>query len=111
MIEMKVSFDTDRQRAMEDTRIWAALALSGDQKTGVHDPREMEELARGVEDVAHRRWIVSADPDEIVEQVRPYVEWGFSHLVFHFPGDDQLRAMDLYREHLEPRLRARFGSD
>ena len=28
MIEMKVSFDTDKQRAMEDTRIWAALALT-----------------------------------------------------------------------------------
>jgi coenzyme F420-dependent glucose-6-phosphate dehydrogenase len=110
MIEMKVSFDTDRQRAMEDTRIWAALALSGEQKTGVHDPREMEELARGVEDVAHRRWIVSDDPDGIVEQIRPYVEWGFSHLVFHFPGDDQERAMGLYREHLEPRLRAQLGS-
>ena len=27
MIEMKVSFDTDRARAMEDTKIWAALAL------------------------------------------------------------------------------------
>ena len=27
MIEMKVSFDTDRTRALEDTREWAALAL------------------------------------------------------------------------------------
>jgi coenzyme F420-dependent glucose-6-phosphate dehydrogenase len=109
MIEMKVSFDTDRARAMEDTKIWAALALSGDQKVGVEDPREMERLAQGVKDVAHRRWIVSDDADEIVEQIRPYVEMGFSHLVFHFPGDDQERAMGLYMEQLLPRLRARFG--
>ncbi len=58
MIEMKVSFDTDRGRAMEDTKIWAALALSGEQKMGVEDPREMERLATTVEDVAHRRWLV-----------------------------------------------------
>lgn len=109
MIEMKVSFDTDRERAMSDTRIWAALALSGEQKMSVHDPREMEALARTVEDVAHRRWIVSDDPDEHVERIRPYIEWGFSHLVFHFPGDDQERAMALYAEHILPRLRARFG--
>jgi coenzyme F420-dependent glucose-6-phosphate dehydrogenase len=109
MIEMKVSFDTDRERAMADTRIWAALALPGEQKTGVHDPREMEELARTVEDVAHRRWLVSDDPDEHVEQIAPYVDWGFSHLVFHFPGDDQERAMALYAEHVMPRLRERFG--
>jgi coenzyme F420-dependent glucose-6-phosphate dehydrogenase len=109
MIEMKVSFDTDRERALADTRIWAALALPGEQKTGVHDPREMEELARTVEDVAHRRWLVSDDPEEHVEQIRPYVEWGFSHLVFHFPGEDQERAMALYAEQIMPRLRERFG--
>jgi len=110
MIEMKVSFDTDRARAMADTRNWAALALSGEQKTGVEDPRQMELLAKEVEDVAHRRWLVADDPDEHVEQIRPYVEWGFDHLVFHFPGDDQERAMALYAEHVLPRLRERFGS-
>ena len=109
MIEMKVSFDLDRARALADTRIWAALALSGEQKTGVDDPRQMERLAKDVEDVAHRRWLVADDPDEHVEQIRPYVEWGFDHLVFHFPGDDQERAMALYAEHVLPRLRARFG--
>ncbi len=109
MIEMKVSFDTDKARAMEDTKIWAALALSGEQKMGVEDPREMEKLATTVEDVAHRRWLVSDDVDEHIEQIRPYVEWGFDHLVFHFPGDDQERAMALYAEKVLPELRSRFG--
>ena len=109
MIEMKVSFDTDREKAMEDTKIWAALALSGEQKTGVEDPREMERLAKTVEDVAHRRWLVSDDVEEHIEQIRPYLEWGFDHLVFHFPGDDQERAMALYAEKVLPELRARFG--
>ncbi len=109
MIEMKVSFDTDREQAMEDTKIWAALALSGEQKTGVEDPREMERLAKTVEDVAHRRWLVSDDVEEHIEQIRPYLEWGFDHLVFHFPGDDQERAMALYAEKVLPELRARFG--
>jgi coenzyme F420-dependent glucose-6-phosphate dehydrogenase len=109
MIEMKVSFDTDRARAMEDTKIWAALALSGEQKVGVEDPREMERLAATVEDVAHRRWLVSSDPDEHVEQIATYVEYGFDHLVFHFPGDDQEAAIARYAELILPRLRARFG--
>ncbi|MBV8576419.1 MAG: glucose-6-phosphate dehydrogenase (coenzyme-F420), partial [Acetobacteraceae bacterium] len=45
MIEMKVSYDTDRQRAMEDTKHWAALALSPEEKVHVEDPIEMERLA------------------------------------------------------------------
>ena len=109
MIEMKVSFDPDHERAMEDTKIWAALALSGEQKVGVDDPREMERLAKGVEDVAHRRWLVSSDPDEHVEQIATYVGYGFDHLVFHFPGNDQEAAIARYGELILPRLRDRFG--
>ena len=109
LIEMKVSFDTERSRAMEDTKIWAALALPGEKKTGVDDPREMERLAKEVEDVAHRRWLVSDDPDEHIEQLRPYIELGFQHLVFHFPGDDQRRSIELYAKKILPRLRQRWG--
>jgi len=109
MIEMKVSFDTDRARDMEDTKVWSALALSGEQKVGVDDPREMERLAKTVEDVAHRRWLVSDDPDEHVEQIATYVDYGFDHLVFHFPGNDQEAAIARYEELILPRLRARFG--
>jgi coenzyme F420-dependent glucose-6-phosphate dehydrogenase len=109
MIEVKASFDTDQAQAMEDTKIWSALALSGEQKVGVDDPREMERLAKTVEDVAHRRWLVSSDPDEHVQQIATYVDYGFDHLVFHFPGDDQEAAIARYEELILPRLRARFG--
>jgi coenzyme F420-dependent glucose-6-phosphate dehydrogenase len=110
MIEVKVSYDTDRERAMEDTKIWAALALPAEAKAGVDDPREMERLAREVEGVAHRRWLVSSDPEEHIEQLRPYVELGFSHLVFHAPGNDQTRFLQLYASQILPRIRERWGN-
>lgn len=109
MIEVKVSYDHDRGRALADTRIWAALALPAEDKVGVHDPREMERRAAEVADQAHRRWLVSDDPDEHVEQLKPYLELGFRHLVFHAPGDDQRRFLDLYSEEVLPRLRERWG--
>ena len=110
MIEMKVSFDTDRDRALQDTRHWAALALSPEEKMSVEDPREMEKLADALPlERAARRWIVSSDPDEHVERIRPYVELGFNHLVFHAPGEDQARFLRLYAEQVLPRLRAAFG--
>ncbi len=107
-IEVKVSFDTDRARALADTRIWAALALPAEDKVGVHSPKDMEERARNVPD-PERRWLVSSDPDEHVEQIGPYLELGFSHLVFHHPGDDQERFLRLYAERILPRLRERWG--
>ena len=109
MIEVKVSFDTDRTRAMEDTRIWASLALPAEAKAGIDDPREMERLAKTVEDVAHRRWLVSNDPDEHIEQLRPYLDLGFNHLVFHSPGDRQARFIELYSSQILPRIRKQWG--
>jgi coenzyme F420-dependent glucose-6-phosphate dehydrogenase len=107
---MKVSFDSDAQRALKDTRHWAALALSADEKTGVEDPIEMEGLADALSaERAASRWIVSTDPDEHVERVAFYVGLGFDHLVFHAPGPDQERFIRLYAEHVLPRLRRRFG--
>jgi coenzyme F420-dependent glucose-6-phosphate dehydrogenase len=107
MIEMKVSFDAeDGERALNDTRNWGALALSHEEKTGIEDAIEMERRADAlpVERTASR-FIVGTDPDEQVEAIRPYVEMGFNHLVFHFPGDDQERALRQYAEHVLPRLR------
>src|SRR2546427_539119 len=58
-------------------------------------------------DRAHTRFIVSTDAAEHLEKIAPYLEWGFTHLVFHFPGRDQARAMRLYAKEVLPRLRSR----
>jgi coenzyme F420-dependent glucose-6-phosphate dehydrogenase len=110
MIEMKVSFDPDRQRALEDTRLWAALALPAEDKVGVEDPLEMERRSAALPiEKAASRWLVSSDPDEHVEQIATYVGYGFTHLVFHAPGPDQLRFIELYGKEILPRLRKRFA--
>jgi coenzyme F420-dependent glucose-6-phosphate dehydrogenase len=106
MIEVKVSFDPDPQRARADTHYWGALALTPEEKTGVDDPIEMQRRADAlpVERTASR-WIVSADPDEHAERVREYLDLGFRHLVFHSPGPDQERFLKLYGDQILPRLR------
>lgn len=110
MIEVKVSFDTDLERAREDTRFWAALALSPEEKMSTENPVEMEKLADALPlERTVKRWIISTDPDEQIEKIRPYVELGFRHLVFHAPGPDQARFLRLYAEQVVPRLRAAFG--
>jgi coenzyme F420-dependent glucose-6-phosphate dehydrogenase len=110
LMEMKVSFDHDRERALQDTRYWAPLALTPEEKMAVHDPIEMQRLADAlpVERTA-ARWIVSTDPDEHVERIQSYIDLGFRHLVFHGPGADQERFIRLYGDEILPRLRALHG--
>src|SRR5262249_48881142 len=105
MIEVKVSFDTDQDRAMEDTRHWAALALTPEEKVNVEDPLEMERLAAALPlERAASRWIVSADPEDQLAQIRPYFEVGFTHLVLQPPRPHQPRLLGLYPGHLRPSL-------
>lgn len=106
MIEVKVSFDPDRERALNDTRYWGALALSPEEKTGVEDPMEMQRLADALPtERTASRFIVSTEPEEHVAAIRRYVDLGFNHLVFHAPGPDQSRFLHLYGEQILPLLR------
>jgi coenzyme F420-dependent glucose-6-phosphate dehydrogenase len=106
MIEIKISYDTDAATALENTRFWAPLALSKEQKHDITDPVEMEKAADAlpIEQIASR-WIVGSDPDAVVADVKKYVDAGFTHLVFHAPGHDQRRFLQLFENDLAPRLR------
>jgi coenzyme F420-dependent glucose-6-phosphate dehydrogenase len=108
MIEIKLSYEETQDAALENTRFWSPLSLSKEQKHDITDPVEMERAADAlpIEQIA-KRWIVGTDPDQVVEQIGQYVDWGFNHLVFHAPGHDQRRFLELFERDLAPRLRAR----
>ncbi|HEY2479775.1 MAG TPA: glucose-6-phosphate dehydrogenase (coenzyme-F420) [Solirubrobacterales bacterium] len=105
MIEIKVSYDRDFDEAFESCKIWSALGLSHEQKAGIDDPIEMERVADENADQAHNRFIVSSDPDEVIEAIMPYVELGFEDLVLHAPGNDQKRFLDQFAADVLPALR------
>ena len=105
MIEVKVSYDRDIEVAEKATHWWAALALTPEEKEGVEDPVEMERLADNALDRAHTRFIVSDDPQEIVDKIQPYIDLGFTELVFHFPGNDQRRYIDEFAADVDPAAR------
>ncbi len=110
MIEIKVSYDRDLEYARTACNWWAALALTGEEKAGVEDPVEMERLADAALHKAHTRFIVTDDPEACVERIRPYVELGFTRLVFHGPGEDQERFLDQFCGDVLPLLRERFSA-
>jgi coenzyme F420-dependent glucose-6-phosphate dehydrogenase len=105
-IEIKMSYDRDHDRALENCRFWAPLSLTAEQKHSVDSAAEMERLADEIpiEQVA-QRWIVASNPDEAIAQIRPYVDAGLNHLVFHGPGHDQERFLTQFAEDVLPKLR------
>jgi len=110
MIEIKLSYAATRAEALENTRFWAPLSLSAEDKHRLHDPVEMAAAADRlpIEQVASR-WIIATTPSEVVEAVRPYVDAGFDHLVLHGPGHDQEQFLADLGEHVAPAIRALRG--
>ena len=107
MIEIKVSYDRDKQKAYDNTHFWAPLALTPEQKEGIEDPVEMERVADANLDQAHTRFIVSDDPDEVVEKIGTYLDLGFDDLLLHGPGPDQHRFIEQFAADVLPKLRER----
>lgn len=111
MIEIKLSYDRDPGRALENCRPWAALALAPQEKAGIEDPAEIERLAEALPiERAASRWIVASTPEAVLEGVAPYVAMGFNHLVFHAPGPDQQGFLDAFSAEVLPALRSAFGA-
>jgi coenzyme F420-dependent glucose-6-phosphate dehydrogenase len=106
MIEIKLSYAHTREEALENTRFWAPLSLTAEQKHGTEDPAEMARLADElpIEQVA-KRWIVATDPEDVVSAVKEYVDAGFDHLVFHPPGHDQAGFLRSFAAEVLPGLR------
>lgn len=106
MIEIKLSWDPDPERALENTRFWAPLSLTAEQKHSIHSPAEMEQAADQlpIEQVA-KRWIVASDPVDVVSAIKMYTDLGFDHLIIHGPGDDQERFLSTFAEQVLPGLR------
>ena len=106
MIEVKLSWDPDPERALENTRFWAPLSLTAEQKHSIHSPAELERAADElpIEQVA-KRWVVASRPEDVVEALRTYTDLGFDHLVVHGPGDDQERFLSTFAEQVLPGLR------
>ena len=112
MIEIKISYDPDPEKALENCRFWAPLSLTPEQKHSVDSPREMERLADElpIEQVA-KRWVVASRPEEVVAALRVYTDLGFDHLVVHGPGHDQERFLRTLSEQVLPGLRELVPAD
>ncbi|KGN41980.1 glucose-6-phosphate dehydrogenase (coenzyme-F420) [Knoellia aerolata] len=106
MIEIKLSWDPDPDLALENTRFWAPLSLTAEQKHTIDSPAEMEHVADRLplEQVA-KRWIVASRPEDVVDAVRFYTDLGFDHLVLHGPGADQGRFLTTLADEVVPGLR------
>ena len=106
MIEIKISYDTDPDAGTGEHPVLGAAVA--DRRAEAHHQRPDRDGGgrRRPADRAGRQAL-----DRRVRSRRGRREgravhrWGLNHLVFHAPGHDQRRFLELFQRDLEPRLR------
>ena len=108
MIEIKLSYDPDPELALENTRFWAPLALTAEQKHGLARP-DRDGAGRATSCPSNRSLGGGSSPPTPTRRSprsSPTSMPGLNHLVFHGPGADQIRFLDQFCEDVVPKLRA-----
>jgi G6PDH family F420-dependent oxidoreductase len=97
-----VSEDEGAKLACE---VWPNAALSGDLTYELPLPLHFEQATEDVtpDDLAEAI-PCGPDPDRWVEEIRTYVDAGYTHIYFHQIGADQEGFLRFWREELEPKL-------
>lgn len=104
--QITVSYGLDRDQAIESAHsIWPNGAITGQLSQDLPTWTHFEQAARLVrpEDIAD---VIPCGPDvePVVEQVRRYVDAGFTSLHFHQIGPDQRGFIDWWRDEMSEAL-------
>ncbi len=96
------------EAALEGSREWKATMVDENYTDPVADPGEVGARGEAVSDEKFTAMnLISADPDEHVKQIKMIKEMGATAIVImNISGADPRGMIDVYGEHVLPRLRA-----
>ncbi len=105
MVELKVSFSEDFDKALELCRFWATTAIHG--HIGLSsDPREFERAAEDVSDERLKEiWYITDEIDDVVDRVERHIEAGYNWIQVHSCSPDEEGFLDIFGRSAMPRIR------
>jgi len=95
--------DGDEQAALEEIRPWGLTLLDDVWSSDSADPRELQAMGEDVSDERLREaFVVTSDPQDLVEVTQTYVDVGFDEVVFQSSSPDQAAFCDVMAEDVIP---------
>jgi coenzyme F420-dependent glucose-6-phosphate dehydrogenase len=96
---------SEKEGARTACEIWPNAALGGDLSYELPLPRHFEEATKDVTPQKIAEAIpCGPDPDRWLEDIRTYLDAGYTHIYFHQIGRDQDGFFSFWSEELEPKL-------
>jgi len=90
------SYDENKQKALESIRFWRGSMIKAFFDVDVHDPRKIEENGQAIDDDSlQKKLFVISDVEEGINKLQPYIDVGFTEIVFTNSSPDRKRFVDI----------------
>ena len=90
------SYDENKQKALESIRFWRGSMIKAFFDVDVHDPRKIEENGQVIDDDSlQKNLFVISDLEEGIKKLQPYVDIGFTEIVFTNSSPDRKKFVDI----------------
>ena len=90
------SYNENKQKAIESIRFWRGSMVKAFFDVDVHDPRKIEENGQAIDDDSlEKKLFVISDEEEGVKKLKPYLDIGFTEIVFTNSSPDRRQFVDI----------------
>ena len=90
------SYDENKQKAIESIRFWRGSMIKAFFDVDVHDPRKIEENGQVIDDDSlEKKLFVISNEEEGVKKLKPYLDVGFTEIVFTNSSPDRKQFVDI----------------
>ncbi len=109
MVELKLSFDEDYEKAEESCRCWMASEVPNVISLPISDPRELEKLGKKEGDI--RAWHIATNPEDHIKVIEDHIKLGFNRIQLNSSSPDEKKFITRYGKEVLPYLKEKYGTN
>jgi coenzyme F420-dependent glucose-6-phosphate dehydrogenase len=109
MVEMKVSYDEDYDKALNSLSVWKATTIPAIFSRPISDPRELDKMGETV-DPARLAGKVYTDMEHLIRKIEEYIELGFNEIQVGSSSPDEEKFIRKFGKKALPYLQEKYSS-
>ncbi len=108
MVELKVSFDEDYDKALDSMLVWRATTIHRMFSQPVSDPRGLDKMGETV-DPAKMKNKVYTDMDRLTKKIEEYIKMGFTEIEVGSSSPDEEKFIQEFGKKALPYLNEKYS--
>jgi coenzyme F420-dependent glucose-6-phosphate dehydrogenase len=109
MVEMKVSYDEDYDKALDSLSVWKATTIPGILSRPISDPREFDKIGETV-NPTQLRGKVYTDMEHLIRKIEEYIEIGFNEIQVGSSSPDEEKFIREFGQKALPYLKEKYST-